>query len=548
MSRSATDNDPLLGRVLDGKYTLLSVLGRGGMGVVFKAHQKSLERSVALKLMMGVEPEREAEFQRRFFLEAATAAKLKHPNTITVFDYGSDVVDGERVFYITMELLDGITLSKLLSKGVPLPPLRAINIAMQMARSLREAHVAGIVHRDLKPGNIMLVRQDVDDSEGDADFVKVLDFGLAKTKGGSTTGSQLTKAGTFLGSPRYVAPEQIEGKPIDGRADIYSFGCVLYRMLSGRVPFDGSQAVEVMLKHIHDPVPPLDTPGVPASLEALVMACLAKKAADRPKTMDDVTAALRRTRQELTGGLSGNISIPDDINAQLREVLSEQPPITLTPKEQTSPSQVAPPRPTKDDSQPSLAPSPMTQPSSPSVSQTPSSLAALAQSGEWRLGDAGVVGDASRSSFGSSRLQVQRRRGGGAVVAGALIGLVVMGVGVAFRLGHLDPFLASVQTPAPPPTPTGPTATSAASVRLRIKTDPSGADVFDVTGGVPKLLGLTPLVVPWEVSAGDSGRTLQLKLRGHVPAQARVEPPAPSHTGEPVWLDVEATLRPLPPR
>jgi serine/threonine-protein kinase len=518
------------------------------MGVVFKAHQKSLERSVALKLMMGVEQERESEFQRRFFLEAATAAKLKHPNTITVFDYGSDVIDDDRVFYITMELLDGVTLSKVLSKGVPLPPLRAINIAMQMARSLREAHVAGIVHRDLKPGNIMLVRQDADDSEGDADFVKVLDFGLAKTKGGSQTGSQLTKAGTFLGSPRYVAPEQIEGKPIDGRADIYSFGCVLYRMLSGRVPFDGGQAVEVMLKHLHDPVPPLDTPGVPASLDALVMACLAKKAGDRPKTMDDVAAALRRTRQELTGGLSGNLAIPDDINAQLREALTESPPITLTPKEQTSPSQVAPPRATRDDSQPSLAPQPPTAPSSPSMSQTPSSLAALAQSGEWRLGDGGVLGDASRSSFGSSRLQVRPRRGGGALIAGAMIGLVVMGVGVAFRLGHLDDLMAKVQAPRPTAPTTGPVAEADVSARLRIRTDPPGADVFDVTGGVPKLLGLTPLVVPWEVSAGDGSRTLQLKLRGHVPAQARVEPPTPAAAGGPVWLDVEATLRPLPPR
>ena len=189
----------------------------------------------------------------------------------------------------------------------------------------------------------------------------------------------------------------------------------------------------------------------------------------------------------------------------------------------------------------------MTPLSSPSVSQTPSSLAALAQSGEWRLGDA-VVSDASRSSFGSSRLQVQRRRGGGALLAGALIGLTVLGVGVAFRLGHLDGLLASVQASEPTPQPAGPKAKADASVRLRIKTEPSGADVFDVTGGVPKLLGLTPLVVPWEVRAGDGGRTLQLKLRGHIPAQARVEPPTPSVGGEPVWLDVEATLRPLPPR
>lgn len=549
MSRP-TDNDPLLGRVLDGKYTLLSVLGRGGMGVVYKAHQKSLERSVALKLMMGVEPERENEFQRRFFLEAATAAKLKHPNTITVFDYGSTTVDDERVYYITMELLDGITLSKLLSKGTPLPPMRAVNIAMQMCRSLREAHADGIVHRDLKPGNIMLVRQDNDDTDGDGDFVKVLDFGLAKTR--SQGGSQLTKAGTFLGSPRYVAPEQIEGRPLDGRADIYSFGCVFYRMLTGRVPFDGNQAVEVMLKHINDPVPLLDTPGLPPSLEALVYACLQKKQQDRPKSMDDVITALRRVRQELGGGgmSSGAMSIPDDVQAQLREELAESPPITLTPKEQTSPSQALPPParlPGVPDSSPSWAPSPS---SSPSVSQTPSSLAVLAQSGEWRIGDTAMGKDVSRSSFGSVALrQVQAqppRRASAALFVGVAIGLLVAGVGIAFRLGHLDPLLARLSPAEPTDQPPGLRATAPVSARLRIKTTPPGADVFDVTTGVPRLLGITPLVVPWEIAAGDPGRELQLRMGGHVSARARVEPPAPSPTGDPVWLDVEAALRPTP--
>jgi serine/threonine-protein kinase len=550
MSRSSTDNDPLLGRVLDGKYTLLSVLGRGGMGVVYKAHQKSLERSVALKLMMGVESERENEFQRRFFLEAATAARLKHPNTITVFDYGSTTVDGERVYYITMELLDGVTLSQVLRNGA-VPAIRAVNIAMQICRSLREAHAAGIVHRDLKPGNVMLVKQDADDSEGDADFVKVLDFGLAKTRGGAaTTGSQLTRAGTFLGSPRYVAPEQIEGKAIDGRADIYSFGCVLYRMLTGRVPFDGSQAVEVMLKHLHDPVPPLDTAGIPASLEALVLSCLEKKAGNRPRTMDDVLASLRRVRQELGGGgpASGLVSVPDDIQAQLREALAESPPITLMPKEQTSPSQTAPPLTSPPDSQPSWSPSAPSMPpplsSSPSISQTPSSLAALAQSGEWHIGDV-ALGDPSRSrsSIGPRR---PAPRTGAALVVGVVVGLLAVGVGIAWRLGHLDALLAALAPPPPPPPPTGPRATAAVSARLRIKTSPAGADVLDLSDGVPRLLGITPLVVPWEVAPGDGARTLQLRLPGHVPAVARVEPPAPSASGEPVHVDVEAALRPLP--
>ena len=544
MSRSSTDNDPLIGRVLDGKYTLLSVLGRGGMGVVYKAHQKSLERSVALKLMMGVESDREAEFQRRFFLEAATAAKLKHPNTITVFDYGSAVIDGERAYYITMELLDGMTLSKLLSKAVPLPPLRALNIAVQMCRSLREAHAGGIVHRDLKPGNIMLVKHgDEHEHDGEGDFVKVLDFGLAKTK--QIGGSQLTKAGTFLGSPRYVAPEQIEGKPLDGRADIYSFGCVFFRMLSGRVPFDGTQAVEVMLKHLQEPVPALNTPGVPASLEALVTACLQKKATDRPRSMDEVAATLKRVRQELTGKSmsSPSITMPDDVRSLLREEPGESPPITLMPKEGTSPSQTSPPQaPLPPYAQPEYsAPS-------PSTSYTPSSLAVLAQSGAWRIGESPPPLELSiRPIHGQGLPRRSGRAASFALFAGVLIGVSVAGAGIAFRLGHLDPLIAILTTPlpmAPPPTNTV-KAAAAVSTRLRVKTTPAGADVFDISAGVPRLLGITPLVVPWEIAVGDASKALLLKLPGYVPARAVVEPPSPATNSELVWLDVEATLRPI---
>ena len=588
MTRTA-DNDPLLGRVLDGKFTLLSVLGRGGMGVVYRAHQKSLERPIALKLMMASphddrdaasdeEQAREVEFQRRFFLEAATAAKLKHPNTITVFDYGSTLVDGDKVFYITMELLDGITLSKLLAKEGPLPPLRAINIALQMCRSLREAHVGGIVHRDLKPGNVMLVRHDAHDADADddGDFVKVLDFGLAKTRTAGTSkspGPQLTKAGTFLGSPRYVAPEQIEGRPVDGRADIYSFGCVFYRMLTGRVPFDGQQAVEVMLKHLHDPVPPLSTPELPiaATLEQLVQHCLQKKAADRPATMDDVITVLKRARAEITGALSGNISIPDDLRAQLTRELGEgahsgpiavrsttptTPASTTPPAEQTSPSQTSPSKVAPAVRAVTVLPRVPTGAnaswSQPSIN-TPGPLSI---SGEWKIGPAAGAAngtdESTRPTHVLGRLSVEppRRRPGAAIAAGVVVGLTLAGLGIAGRLGHLDPVidavtaLTSPEPAAEPPRPTTPLATQKASARLRITTDPAGADVFDVSGSVPRLLGITPLVVPWEIAVGDPGRELLLKLRGHVAARAQVAPPPPSATKEPVVLDVAATLRP----
>ena len=597
------DSDPLLGRVLDGKFTLLSVLGRGGMGVVYRAHQKSLERPVALKLMManaagedGTEEEqaRDLEFQRRFFLEAATAAKLKHPNTITVFDYGSTLVDDDKVFYITMQLLDGITLSKLLAKEGPLPALRAINIALQMCRSLREAHLGGIVHRDLKPGNVMLVRHDAQDVDGDddGDFVKVLDFGLAKTRSTSAKTPQLTKAGTFLGSPRYVAPEQIEGRAVDGRADVYSFGCVFYRMLTGRVPFDGQQAVEVMLKHLHEPVPPLSTPElpIPATLEQLVLKCLQKKAVDRPATMDEVITTLKRARAEITGVMSGNINIPDDLRARLTRELGEgansgpmaipvgaarnpdtdlprpSPPKPVT-QEQTSPSQAVPPqrRP------PAIVVSTSTSTSTSSASTSSSQpsldmvqpLSPLAISGEWKIGPPGTGEDSTRPTHVLGRLSVQQapRKPGAAVAGGVVVGLLLAAIAIAGRLGHLDRVLDTIvdvttteaSPPAPPPRPAPLRATHKASARLRIKTEPAGADVFDVSSTPPRLLGITPLVLPWELAPGDPGRELLLKLRGHVAARARVEPP-PSARGlappskEPVILDVAAVLRRQPER
>jgi hypothetical protein len=299
-----------------------------------------------------------------------------------------------------------------------------------------------------------------------------------------------------------------------------------------------------MLKHLHDPIPALATAGVPASLEALVTACLQKKQTDRPRSMDDIAAALKRVRQELTGQAmsSPSLTMPDDLRALLREEPGESPPITLMPKEGSSPSHVAPAP------VPAYAVEP--QPS-PSSSYTPSSLAVLANSGEWRIGAApppleNSIRPIHGNGPGSRR---HARRASWAVAAGVLIGLGVAGVGVAFRLGHLDAFIAMISPPQQPvPVTSTVKATAAASARLRIKTTPPGADVFDVTSGVPRLLGITPLVVPWEIAVGDGSRALLLKLPGRVPARAMVDPPPPSSTNEPVWLDVEASLRAAPAR
>ncbi|MFZ9886253.1 MAG: serine/threonine-protein kinase [Myxococcota bacterium] len=294
--------DPYVGQVIDGRFRLLSLLGRGGMGLVYRAEQAPLGRSVALKLLVGTdlsdndrESQREEELRQRFYREAATAARLRHQNTITVFDYGADRLGENPVLWIAMELLEGQTLARVMGKGA-LSPARAMQIGLQVCRSLREAHSKQIIHRDLKPGNIMLLRQeDADDQEGD--FVKVLDFGLAKTFLGPGEPA-LTKAGTFLGSPRYVAPEQVEGRAVDPRTDIYSLGCVLYRMVTGRVPFDGESPVEIMLKHLDQPPPLIVAPEVPGELCELIHRCLAKNANDRPQGMQEVITALKRIRAQ----------------------------------------------------------------------------------------------------------------------------------------------------------------------------------------------------------------------------------------------------------
>jgi eukaryotic-like serine/threonine-protein kinase len=474
------NDDPLLGRIIDGRFMLQSVLGRGGMGIVYRAHQASLERSVALKVMSTREedPAREAEFQRRFFLEASTAAKLKHPNTITVFDYGSADIDGERLYFIAMELLDGVTLSRVLQKG-PLPPQRAVNIALQICRSLREAHAAGVVHRDLKPGNIMLVKQDADATDDvDGDFVKVLDFGLAKSRSHAAQQpvDSMTKAGTFMGSPRYVAPEQIEGQIVDARADIYSFGCLFYRMLTGRVPFDGEQAIDILMKHIHDPVPALNNGDVPQVLDDLVMRCLEKKQKNRPLSMDEVIQVLKQARGDFSGRM---VRAPT-----------------------TAPSVSMP-----------VVPSPR---DSNSIAVQPAVVDAKT--------DGGSV---SRSTAPAASMVPKSPGPMVALSAGIGVGLLLTVLLVVWRLWSV----------APPP------EGAAFRAVIVVTSQPQNVDVFDASGRVPQLLGVTPLRIPWQDKNTAPPRSLLLQKPGHQSVRASV-PATLGSESKPTELVVDAVLQP----
>lgn len=292
--------DPLWRRVLNDRFTILEPIGAGGMGKVYRAIQAPLDRVVALKVLNsqyanGLDP----EFRRRFFLEASMTAKLRHPSTVTVIDYG-ETKDG--IFFIAMEFLEGIPLSQVLKPG-PLPWMRAINIAQQICRSLREAHRMGIIHRDLKPANVMLLAE-----EGEQDIIKVLDFGLVKSLERNPEDPAVTHAGVFVGSPLYMSPEQARHQT-DTRSDIYSLGVLFYQMLVGRPPFVSKNAIELITKHHQDRVPPFRTLkediDVPPSLESLVMKCLEKDPAARFQSMDAVLQAMRAVAPRVTNGKSG---------------------------------------------------------------------------------------------------------------------------------------------------------------------------------------------------------------------------------------------------
>src|ERR1700712_4339923 len=244
---NAQGPDPLIGRVINERYRVVATIARGGMGKVYRAEQQPLGRLVALKVLSpNYTGDNDPEFHKRFFLEASIASKLSHPNTVTIFDYGKTDDD---IYYIAMELLEGRTLHRVLRDDAPLSAERTMHIARQICRSLREAHNIGVIHRDLKPANVFLL------NHGDeVDVVKVLDFGLVKNL--LDKGEELTQTGLFMGSPKYMSPEQIRGDACDGRVDIYALGVMMYEMLTGKVPFDRQNSVNILMAHTHEDIPP----------------------------------------------------------------------------------------------------------------------------------------------------------------------------------------------------------------------------------------------------------------------------------------------------
>ena len=283
--------DPLIGATIHDRYRILDRVGTGGMGTVYRAVQRGLDRQVALKILQR-EVATDRDTATRFHREARALSRLKHSNTVRVFDFG-ETHDG--LLFLAMELLTGEILTDRLKREGRLEVAAAVDIVRQILGSLSEAHQCGIIHRDLKPDNIYLARV-----EGQKEsIVKVLDFGIAKLILGEGHIDQLeTQAGTVFGTPRYMSPEQAQGKPLDPRSDLYTVGTLLYQLLTGQAPFTDDDAVIVMARHIKEsPRPPREVAPehpIPARLERAVMRALAKRPSDRFDDADDFDAELVR--------------------------------------------------------------------------------------------------------------------------------------------------------------------------------------------------------------------------------------------------------------
>ncbi|HTN93391.1 MAG TPA: serine/threonine-protein kinase [Gallionella sp.] len=262
-----------------GRYEILGELGQGAMGVVYKARDPLIDRVVAIKTInLGLAMDEKEEYEGRFYQEAKAAGRLNHPNIVTIYDVGKS---GD-VAYIAMEFLEGRELRDVLKEGTLLPVEQVLNIVAQVGLGLAYAHEHDIIHRDVKPSNIMVIRDG---------HVKITDFGIARMGSSSVR----TQTGMVLGSPKYMSPEQVMGKAIDRRSDIFSLGVMLYEMLTGQAPFDGENVNAIMYQTLNAITPPPSTinPRVPEMVNFIVAKALAKKVEDRYQSAKDLADDLR---------------------------------------------------------------------------------------------------------------------------------------------------------------------------------------------------------------------------------------------------------------
>ena len=333
-----TKHDRLIGALLADKYKIEKKIGEGGMGSVYIANQRPIDRKVAVKVLLSKLAEDEVAV-KRFEQEAKAISRMQHPNTVTIYDFGKTSEEDDERLYIVMEYLRGQTLTQVLRADGQLTSGRAARIMRQVCASLGDAHAAGIIHRDLKPDNIFLT-----EVGGDKDWVKVLDFGVAKLADSDGVGT-LTQTGMIFGTPKYMSPEQAEGRPIDYRADIYALGVVLYELLVGRPPFVADTPVGLLLKHISEPPPPFSQVRpdlhIEPLIEAITMRALDKRPEGRQQMVSELAAELEAFERSVSGAVpvpglntmaTGPAGLPTEVNPGQQA--------QLTPRDLLPPGQV----------------------------------------------------------------------------------------------------------------------------------------------------------------------------------------------------------------
>ena len=481
------DPDELIGTRIADRFTIVEKIARGGMGAVFKGVQAPMGRMCAVKVLSAsYEGKKDPAFHRRFFREAAMVSRLCHPNTVTVYDYGH-IGD---LYYIAMEYVGGRTLHRaILEDGVFSEP-RARRVAMQICRSLREAHQSGVVHRDIKPENILLV-----DQAAEHDLVKVVDFGLAKVVAGELADEEVTETGLCMGSPKYMAPEQIQGGTISAHTDIYGLGIVLYEMLAGFSPFDRPTRYQTLVAQVHEPPPPMnkfvpDLQVTPAFLD-IIRRCLQKEPHRRYASMNHVLEALKETLRASHASLSSSPAIvsgpsppspptaPSPSHAKLIE--SVYPPVVSSPSVAPELRSVDAIRPVSLPVHERIPPLPPFRVEPPPTGRT-------------------------------------------AAAIGISVGLgAVLLVGAAWsyvhytRSSNADRQAAGATEPAPSSPPPSASVASSTSApprvisRTKIETEPAGARVEE-RGDV--LCAMTPCVVTWK-GANGSRHDLTLRKQGY---------------------------------
>jgi serine/threonine-protein kinase len=532
-----SEMEALIGRTFGGRYRVSSIIGRGGNGYVFRARDLTMETDLAIKAMPR-DLATDEQHVKRFNKEALSSSKLKHPNTIRVIDYGQ-APDG--YLYLVMELLEGQDLAKVLKKQGPMAWPRALHIVHQMAKAIGEAHQIGLVHRDLKPQNIFIC-----DYHGEHDFVKVLDFGIAKFIEGAASEDAITQTGFICGTPGYIAPEQALGLTVSPRTDLYALGVILYELLAGHPPFRAETAIATVMRHIHEPPPPMTRywPDlvVPAELERLVMALLAKDPAARPESTTAVAAWMDRVISE-SGEFphrTGSLRAAPDATRDPRTADVRRTTGNLAVERSVG------------DADTDFIPTGQQRSPAPVKRKTRSVLWALAAMAV--LAAAGGAWLAWGPQFWTPRPTAAPSSAAG---------------GLTEALPAPPPGAPTVEAPAPPPgapTVEAPAPTPAptpqaepdrkAVVKVRLGSTPMGAEVLE--GDL--LLGNTPVQI--ELTAARSGRSLVLRLAGHEPRTLTLDHAALSASGQdrvtvtltstgpatPAPARAEGTDKPKPPR